>query len=78
MRESAFKLDAVWHGGKRKDASARREKVARVIIGVEADEVRVEHAEKDFATDGQYPEAGWTRVIGGASTRCHARSRTDL
>ena len=74
MRKPAFKLDAIRHGGKRENASARREEVTRVIIGMEADEVRVEHAEKDFAADRQDPEK--SEVERASNAVCHAK--TDL
>ena len=74
MRKSTLELDAVWHSGKRENASARREEVTRVIIGMEADEVRVEHAKKDFAADRQDPEK--SEVERASNAVCHAK--TDL
>jgi len=37
MRKPALELDAIRHGGKRENASARREEVTSIIIGMESD-----------------------------------------
>ena len=51
-----LELDSVGHGREGEDASAGREEVTCVVISVEANEVRIEHAEKDLAANRQDPE----------------------
>ncbi len=51
-----LELDAVGHGRKGEDAGAGREEVTCIVIGVEANEVRIEHTEKNFAANRQDPE----------------------
>jgi hypothetical protein len=51
VRESPFELDAVGHRRQAEDARARGEEVPRVVVRVEADQVRVEDAEQDLAAD---------------------------
>jgi hypothetical protein len=55
MCKPTLELDAVGHGREGEDASTRREEVACVVISVEADEVRVEHTEKNLAANRQDP-----------------------
>ena len=55
MGKPTLELDAVGHGREGEDASAGREEVTCVVISVEANEVRVEHAEKNLTTNRQYP-----------------------
>ena len=55
MNEAALELDAVRHRREPEDARARGEEVPRVVVRVEADEVRVEDAEQDFAADRENP-----------------------
>jgi hypothetical protein len=58
MRKPTVELDAVGHGGKEEDADTGRKEVTCVVISVEANEVGVEHAEKNFAANRWDPECG--------------------
>ena len=51
MCKPTLELDAVGHGRKGEDASAGRKEVTCVVVSVEADKVRVEHTEKNFAAN---------------------------
>lgn len=53
MGISALKVDTVGHGGQAQDACAGGQEMTRVVIGVEANEIRVENAQKDFLAHGQ-------------------------
>lgn len=51
MCKPTFELDAVRHGWEGEDASTGREEMTCVVISVEANEVRVEHTEENFAAN---------------------------
>jgi len=52
-----LELDAIRHRRKRENAGTGREEVSGLIIGVEAEQIRIEHTEKNFSTNGQDPES---------------------
>jgi hypothetical protein len=55
MCKPTLELDAVGHGREGEYAGAGREEMTCVVISVEADEVRIEHTEKNLAAHRQDP-----------------------
>ena len=62
MCKPALELDAVGHGREGKYASAGRKEVTCVVISVEADEIRIEHTEKNLAAHWQDPGCNSKRM----------------
>ena len=76
----ALELDAVGHGRKGEYASAGREEVTCVVISVEADEIRIEHTEKNLAAHRQDPGCNNKRRVPstGAQVRSDKTEPVDL
>jgi len=77
MCETSLKLNPIGHGGKRENASARREEMTRIIVGVESKQIRVEHAEKDLAAHRQDPEGRDKQKNNATVTPVRAEQRSD-
>lgn len=72
-----LELDAVGHGREGKYASAGRKEVTCVVISVEANEVRIEHAEKNLAAHRQDPGCDKRRGCRQQAPKCDP-DKTDL